>query len=329
MRRTDLVLVHRGGTSSSEKGLAYPVLLQNRGGGTFWDVDIRATHDGEETDRQTVHKVDPQSETDQVFLLVPARFCDKGTPGIGLRPLGLVSFEALIAGEVVAATEPLGQPPEPAIDRVPRTPDEEAALLRARPDGWEYLLFAAVLRRRMDALESKYRDHRLRFIRPSPGSPPYADESDFFISAFRDARVLTDNFNRLFDNVAQDRAFGVPGESGDPAEIEHVASRMIDVYEGLIDWAARVRATPLDDEFNKVVELASRFVDQPIQQFRDFVERVVAETDQLPAALRAESPGPITLTLTITLSIEEGLEDELHGELRRLEAMYGGGAFDA
>jgi hypothetical protein len=181
----------------------------------------------------------------------------------------------------------------------------------------------------MDALESKYRDHQLRFVRPLHGSKlRNSDVTEFLGSAFSDARVLMDNFNRVFDQAAQERAFGAPGEPGDPIEIDHLASRMIDVYEGLIDWAARVRATSVDEHFDQVVELSSRFVDQPIQQFRDFVDRVVAETDQLPAALSGDSPEPIELTLTITLSIEDGLEDELDGELRRLEAMYARGDFD-
>jgi hypothetical protein len=50
----------------------------------------------------------------------------------------------------------LGQPQieaaAPAIDRVPRTGEEEALLLATRPAGWEYLLFASVLRRRRDCL---------------------------------------------------------------------------------------------------------------------------------------------------------------------------------
>jgi hypothetical protein len=76
MRQTDLKLIHRGGTSSSDKGVAYAVVLRNTGVGTFWDVELRVAHDGEETDRKVLHQVGPQSETEQVFLLIPAKFCD-------------------------------------------------------------------------------------------------------------------------------------------------------------------------------------------------------------------------------------------------------------
>jgi hypothetical protein len=322
MRQTDLVLFYRGGWSSSDRGVAFPVVLRNTGVGTFWDIVLRTTHDGEETDRKVIPRLGPQSETEKTFLLIPARFCDRGTPGVGLRPLGQAVAEALVDDEVVASVDLPGGTVEPEIDAVPRTTDEEATLLRVRPDGWEYLLFASVLRRRMNALEPKYRDHELRFARPTQGSRLTApDAMAFLTAAFGEAGVLVGNVNRVLDPAAQDRAFGPPGESGDPVPIEHLAERLIDVYESLIDWAARLRGTQVEDEFERAAELASRFVDLPIQQFRDFVNRVVAEMDRVPALLRADEP--VRLSLTLVVSIEEGLEAELQDELERLAGIYG------
>lgn len=327
-RQTDLEVLHRGGTSSSEQGVAYAVTLRNRGVGTFWDVGVRVLHDGEETDRHLMPHVGAQTETDQFFFVVPARFCDQGRPGVGRRPLGRITFEALVDGEVVAIGEPLGQPPEPQIDRVPRTPEEEAALVRSRPEGWEYLLFASVLRRQMDALEPKYRDHQLRFARPAHGSKlPGEDAIAFLSSAFGESLLLMDNFNRVFEQAAHERAFGAPGEPGDPVQIEHLGTRLIDVYGDLLDWAARVRATPVDEEFKRALDISSRFVDQPIEQFREFVDQVVTEMDRVPAMIQAETPELIRLDFNITLSIEDGLEEQLAEELRRLDELLVRGYF--
>jgi hypothetical protein len=329
MRQTDLVLLYRGGSSSSERGVEYPVVLRNTGVGTFWDIALRATHDGEETDRKIIARLGPESETDQTFLLIPARFCDQGTPGVGLRPRGHAMAEALVDDELVASVDLPGGAAEPEIDRVPRTAEEEAALLRTRPEGWEYLLFASVLRREMDALEPKFRDHELRFAPPAVGPRLVAsDASSLLQSAFRESIELMENFNRLFDPAAHERAFGQPGQPGDAARLEHLASRIIDVYEALLDWGSRVRQAPLAEEFTRAAELASRFVDRPIQQFRDFVDEVVAEVDRLPAALRAESSEPVKVAVTLTLSIDDGLEQELADELRRLEEAYESGYFD-
>jgi hypothetical protein len=52
-------------------------------------------------------------------------------------------------------------------DRAPRTRDEEAQLLLARPPAWEYLYFAAVLLRERDSLDTSWRDHEVAYTRPS------------------------------------------------------------------------------------------------------------------------------------------------------------------
>jgi hypothetical protein len=109
IRHSELDVIYSGGWSSSSEGVRYPVVVRNSGTGTFWDVEVRIAHEDEETDRQVIRQIAEQSETDEVFLLIPARLCDAGTPGIGLRPLGRVRVEALVQGDVVAGTD-LGPP---------------------------------------------------------------------------------------------------------------------------------------------------------------------------------------------------------------------------
>ena len=91
----------------------------------------------------------------------------------------------------------------------------------------------------------------------------------------------------------------------------------------MIEWAAQLRGAPVEEEFRRTVELVSRFVDRPIEQFRDFVGRMVAEMDKLPSLLREESPEPLAIHLILTIEIEEGLEAEFETELRRLEDLFG------
>ena len=209
----------------------------------------------------------------------------------------------------------------PEIDRVPRTPAEEAALLQGRPSGWEHLLFAAVLRRRMETLEPKYRDHELRYARPDTG-PVLGFEAavNFICDAFDEAAALLMNVERVLDERAQERAFGPPGHPGDPLRIQHLAGRLIDVYEGMLDWAARLRAARLPDRFARSVELACLHVDGPIKDFREFVDRAVVEIDRLPALLRKGEPTNIELKLTLTGDDE--LVNEFLREAARLRASY-------
>jgi hypothetical protein len=304
--------------------VAFPVVLRNTGTGNFWDVQLRALHDDEETDRKVVRQVGPQSESDQIFLLIPAKFCDAGSPGVGLRPRGRTEAQALVGGEVVASVELPGGTEPLKVERVPRTPEEEAVLLQGRQPDWEYLFFAAVLLREMKALEPKYRDHEIGFATPQPG-PVLTVENvmDVLGGAMNEAGALVGNVDRVFDPAAQERAFGAEGEAGDSERIEHLASRVIAIYEGLLDWAARVRGTPVDDDFREIADLVGHFSDLPIQQFRNFVTYTVTQLDRVPTLLAEESDEPVVLTLTLKLDMDEDLLRKHQVEMKRLSALYG------
>ncbi len=150
------------------------------------------------------------------------------------------------------------------------------------------------------------------------------EEAMFFISnAFREARRIVENVDRVFDPSAQERAFGALGQPGDATRIEHLATRAVDIYDGLLDWAAQLRATPVSDEFIRAVDISSRFVDGPIRQFRDFVARTVIEFDRIPSLLNADTTEPVRIELEWVLEIDEGLEAEFDDELTRLERVFG------
>ena len=257
-------------------------------------------------------------------LLIPSACCDEGSPGIGLRPRGRTVAEALLDGEVVTSVELPGGTEPPRVERVPRTLDEEARLLQGRQDGWEYLYFAAVLRRELNALEPKYHDHEIGFAAPQPGAVLDAQEClVLFSAANREVLTLMGNVERIFSPAAKENAFGPLGEPGDPERIDHLASRIIAVYEGLLDWAARIRGTPVEDNFVPAVNVLSRFVGLPILQFREFVEKVVADIDRLPTMLlSSDDQPPITLTFELKLDMEPGLVEEWAAEMQRLERIY-------
>jgi hypothetical protein len=207
------------------------------------------------------------------------------------------------------------------IDRVPRSAEEEIALLRVKPDGWEYLLFAAVLLRELEALEPKYRDHEIRYVIPSGPPMGYGETMSFLRAAIRNAPRLTDNVNRVLDPAAQERAFGAPGEPGDAERIEHLARRLIDTYGSLMDWALDVRRADLHSGFERAGEIAASLVDRSIAEFRGFVDNTVSTIDEVPARLRAAEDDPesepISLKLGLVLTVDDALVEEFDAELRR------------
>lgn len=205
------------------------------------------------------------------------------------------------------------------IERVPRSADEEAALLRAKPPAWEYLLFAAVLHRKVQRLEPKYRDHEMRFVRPNGSSFDDGEALGNLSQAFSNVRMMTGNVERVFSPHAQEFAFGPLGESGDADRIEHLGERLIEIYEYYLDWAADLRGTTVPDEYQTVIDISSTFVDGPIRQFRAFIEEFVADADRLPERLRNNET--IELTKSLVVEIEGNVEERLAVEFGRLERL--------
>ena len=193
------------------------------------------------------------------------------------------------------------------------------ALIRDRPPAWEYLLFAAVLKDGMDALETKWRDHELRL----PGKARTRIEADevaeFLGQAMGQLGSVIEPITRVFDG--QQAAFGAPGEPGDPVRIKHFADWVIRTYEEILDWEAEIRAAQVPEEFGRAVELLARSVDQPLNQFRRFVEDIEREVGRIPAHLaKSEAERqrePLVIETTLVISVEDGVLDEALHELRR------------
>jgi hypothetical protein len=211
---------------------------------------------------------------------------------------------------------PLVTTPSDEIDRVPRTEAEEALLLRTRPDGWEYLLFAAVLDRRKGELEPKWREHVARHREPSEITMSEDEALDCLSTVFDEAIAITDQMMRYFTPQMQEPAFGKPGESGDPALIEGLSAGLVGGYGDLLDWSARLRANGVPERFRAIFDIASEYSDRPLREFRDFINRVVTDLDDLPAALREGRP--VNLVLTLTLSGDDEVQEVYRHELDRV-----------
>src|SRR5262249_51613518 len=135
-----------------------------------------------------------------------------------------------------------GRPPiaETLITRVPRTEAEQQQVLLARPDGWEFLYFASELLRGRDNLESKYRHHELRYAPRSGGHLRREDIPTFMAQASDDIQRTIAQLMQLLERDTQHRALGARGEEGNPSRIFHLARRMTDLYEEILDWASRI-----------------------------------------------------------------------------------------
>jgi len=101
--------------------------------------------------------------------------------------------------------------------------------------------------------------------------------------------------------------------------IEHLATRFIEVYEEILDIAARLRGARVSDNMTSVMDAAAHLADNPLKQIRDFIDQIVVETDAIPDRLALDEP--ITITLTLTLSIDDEAQKRIDLELDRAKKM--------
>jgi hypothetical protein len=254
---------------------------------------------------------------------LPVRLDDSELPG--LRPtVGYVDARSTTPDQLVQLIlQKLGRLPGHVRSRpepigVPRTPDQQRQLLAQRPDAWEYLLFAGVLAQGKAALEPKWRDHQLRYVRRRG---PELDESQaiaFMQGAFKEAEAAGNNAMKLLNRPVVESAFGPLGQPGDPAQIQYLGQRLIAIYEEFLDWAARVRGAVMPDSLERAVELAATFMDTPIVEIREFMDQIIMATERLPEQVGEDNDTPITLTFTLTLTIDDNIVREFGRELKRV-----------
>lgn len=204
-------------------------------------------------------------------------------------------------------------------DRVPRTLDEKRALLIARPAGWEFLLFAGVLLLEKESLEMKWHDHNMPPFQRKLPLPDAEGASAYLSSELSNLVALVDALSHGFPRDVQEQAFGPPGEPGDPIRIEHFAKRIIQTYEGMLDWAAAIRGVEPPDVFADVFELAPRLPDRALSEFRHFVDRVVREMDELPdwEAESEETDEPMVFHLDLRLELDDQVMAEFNRRMKR------------
>ena len=210
--------------------------------------------------------------------------------------------------------------------------------------------FAGQLLYERDSADAKYRD---REVQPLPQGKEVAALEDlascikYVDERFTDLKSLalqistTINMN---DRSAIEYAFGAQGEDGNPERLTQLALRWNSVYESFLDWAASLKRFSAPAELRKLLELAARYADEPLEKYRQFVEEYAAQVDEFPARIAAGEPltieGSIVLVgskeivqaYTDELSrIESRLRDEVtvHAQVDRLEGRRSSGGHES
>ena len=202
-------------------------------------------------------------------------------------PEGASAMRAVAAGDDAVDDETPPQTREVAA--LARTESELAALVREKPSGWEQALFASVLVQRQARVLPRLRDSELGFT-PAGTTRVYGGPEL--------ARILVGLIEEMLLTVRQLEsftlapafmdAFGDPDgvSDADPQAIEHIADRLMDYHERLLDISEQCRALSPPSRYADVVTDCARLLDMPLQSYRKFIDEFVDIIDSLPQVLQ-------------------------------------------
>jgi len=243
--------------------------------------------------------------------VLPVRLDDSELPGlrptVGYLDARWLGVEGIADTFVGKLRNPGGLVPASGWgDRVPRTAEQQAVLLRQRPPGWEYLFFAACLLSEMEASESKFQDVKIGYARPRITVP--SDQMSALHGASDRLATIISGLDRMMEPGVQERGFGAPGESGDAEFLQQWAKRLNAHYEDCLDWVSEVRGLPVKSSFSEAGGLLAKFALQPITAYRDFVRETVEKIDRLPSYFaRPEPRDPLQIELRLQLLLPDEL----------------------
>lgn len=208
---------------------------------------------------------------------------------------------------------------ERVIDRVPRSLDEEELMLGTRPPGWEYLLWGAVLLRKKNELEPKWQEHEAGRRRPGTTAMTIQEACDRIADEPAKASEIVERMTAWLAPEVQERAFGMPGEPGDPQRITELAEGVITGCDELLEWSAALRATGVPRDLRRLFDLTSELASLALEQTRLFIDDVIRQLDDIPAAIREARP--LTLTLTLKLTADETIRKQIERETHEVSKL--------
>jgi hypothetical protein len=193
-----------------------------------------------------------------------------------------------------------------AVATMGATADERATLVREKPSGWTWALFASVLAQRRNAVLPRLRDSELEFS-PSAGIPVYSGtELAIILFGFVDEML---SIARQIDGFMAAPAFMAtlnPADEhgGDAEAIEHVANRLMDYHDRLLELSERCRGVTPSSYHRDVVAECARVINRLLQGYRDFIAELVDVVEALPKFLR-HADGDVHLgSLALDLDIK-------------------------
>lgn len=201
---------------------------------------------------------------------------------------------------------------------VPLDEPTTQALLASRPPGWQYMYYSGLIMQGIKRNEARFLDMEMGYTAYRRTHLDLADAHDFLRGMPSRYKSLAGAFGAVLDARAQEEAFGVPGEEGDPDRIRHLANRFVDVYTGFLETIEDIRGTTVPDEIENARDLAARAGERPVRDMKVFFEKFAKEASTFPQRLATGEN--IHLELVFELELEDDIMDRWADAMNRAAA---------
>lgn len=169
-----------------------------------------------------------------------------------------------------------------------------------KPDGWEYLLFAAALKDNLDRLDDLRYD--LKYGITFKNAILYNEPTEIIDFVQMKCGELENRVGMLSKviNNAFSEAVGEPGVSGNAEYIIYVAEKLIEVYKSVHEWSLEFRSVMVPDEFQNLLLCVSQFSQTVVEDIENFISDYDTRINE--AILEAgKSSEKRTLSFSLTL----------------------------
>lgn len=181
-----------------------------------------------------------------------------------------------------------------------------------KPAGWEYLLFAQILADKIASHNAKRLDVELGI---GFGEPILLDKlhdvTAWVSSRFGWMSATIEQLSGALNNGFI-KAVGEPGEHGDIKRIVHLATRINDGYEQLLDWRLQFLRVHSEDKFKTLVKLASELPSNAIKEIEEFSEHLYTTLEgHIRNADSYEKGTVVSIALNLTAPVTEPFLEEV------------------
>lgn len=184
-----------------------------------------------------------------------------------------------------------------------------------KPDGWEYLLFAATLKENLNKLDDLRYDlkYGITFKNAILLNEPN-EIIDFVRMKCGELGKRTNLLNGILNDALKE-ALGEPGIPGNAEYIIYIAEKLIDVYKSVHEWSLEFRRVIVPDEFQSLLSCASQFGQPVIEDIESFISDYDKGINEAILGIGEES-GKKNLSFSLTL---RGFDvEKLEYEIRNL-----------